>query len=219
MQLALFDLDDTLIDRRASFRSWAQSFSDDHGLNGALGLLEQLDNHGLTPRSEFFASVASRFSIREKPELLLTEYRERFPGFVPRPSERAFELLAHLRAVHVRVGVVTNGSSMQLRTLEAAGLSDFVDACCVSDLEGIRKPDTEIFKRAARRCGVLLEGGWMVGDNPAADIRGAHDAGLWSIWLRHGRTWNHSTFSPTQSVDTLEEALEMLIDSGDTARA
>jgi len=54
VELALFDLDDTLVDRRAAFLCWAGRFCDEHGLGDAVGLLEEFDDYGLTPRAEFF---------------------------------------------------------------------------------------------------------------------------------------------------------------------
>ena len=209
--LALFDLDDTLVDRRAAFRAWAKRFCNEHGLGEVAGLLEALDDHGLTPRAEFFARVGERFSLALPGEQLLREYREGFPGFVPRLGEAVLARSERLRARGTRIGVVTNGSPMQLRTIEAAGLGAVVDGCCVSEIEGIRKPDAEIFTRAAARCGVPLRGGWMVGDSPEADVRGGYEAGLSTIWLRHGRTWNQMSYSPTSTVDTLEEALDTLL--------
>ncbi|WP_240507022.1 HAD family hydrolase [Thermoactinospora rubra] len=55
-------------------------------------------------------------------------------------------------------------------------------------MEGIRKPDTGLFEIAAKRCGTGLErGGWMVGDNLVADIRGGRTAGLRTIWIHSKR--------------------------------
>jgi len=211
VELALFDLDDTLVDRRAAFRAWAGCFCDEHGLGDAVGLLEEFDDYGLTPRAEFFARIADRVSLTDPGEHLLRKYREEFPHFVSRLDGAVFERLQRLRARGVRIGVVTNGSPMQLRTIEAAGLGAVVDGCCVSEMEGIRKPDGEIFVRAAARCGVPLRGGWMVGDSPEADVRGGYELGLSTIWLRHARTWNQASFSPTCTADTLEEALDTLL--------
>ncbi|MEV7806919.1 HAD hydrolase-like protein [Microbispora sp. NPDC088329] len=40
---------------------------------------------------------------------------------------------------------------------------------------------------AAERCGATLaEGGWMIGDNPTADIAGGRAVGLRTIWINRG---------------------------------
>lgn len=211
MALILFDLDDTLVDRRAAFRAWADRFCEEHELAGAVGALEDLDELGYTPRSRFFAEVVEYFSLSVPSDELLRRYREEFPTFVARPEKTVFERLRRLRAAGARIGIVTNGSSMQLSTIEASGVAPLLDGCCVSELEGVRKPDGEIFRRAARRCGAPLEGGWMVGDNPEADVRGGHELGLRTIWLSHRRTWGEASYHPTETAETLEEALAMLI--------
>ncbi|MCZ9344674.1 HAD family hydrolase, partial [Streptomyces sp. TRM76130] len=100
------------------------------------------------------------------------------------------EGLTRLRAAAWTIGVATNGAGdIQRAKLAGTGLASLVDGVAVSgDLE-IRKPDLRLFGLAASRCGVsLADGGWMVGDNPAGDIRGGHRAGLRTIWLR-GRPW------------------------------
>lgn len=211
MDLALFDLDDTLVDRRAAFAAWAARFCELYGLGEATGLLEELDDNGLTPRAEFFTRITQRLPLRLPAKELLHAYRDEFPGFVPRPGRAVVERLERLRARGVRIGVVTNGSPMQLRTIEAAGLDAVVDGCCVSEIEGIRKPDGEIFARTAARCGAPLQGSWMVGDSPEADVRGGYELGLNTIWLRHGRTWNQASYRPTSTAETLDQALDALL--------
>ena len=51
----------------------------------------------------------------------------------------------------------------------------------------------------------------MVGDSPEADVRGGYDLGLSTIWLRHGRSWNEASYSPTSVADSLVEALDTLL--------
>lgn len=211
MALILFDLDDTLVDRRAAFRAWADRFCEEHELEGAVGLLQDLDEHGYTPRGRFFARAVEYFSLRVTGDELLRRYREEFPAFVSRPEQTVFERLRCLRAAGARIGIVTNGSAMQLATIEASGLGPLLDGCCVSELEGVRKPDGEIFRRAAYRCGAPLEGGWMVGDNPEADVRGGYELGLRTIWLSHCRAWGEASYRPTDTAETLEEALALLL--------
>lgn len=62
--MLLLDLDDTLTDRRASFRAWALAFCAAHGLpDDAASRLEDLDAGGFTPRPEFFAQTVERFTL------------------------------------------------------------------------------------------------------------------------------------------------------------
>ena len=57
-----------------------------------------------------------------------------------------------------------------------------MDVVLISEREGVRKPDREIFARALRRLELQADESWYVGDHPDVDIRGAADAGLAAVW-------------------------------------
>ena len=64
MALALFDLDNTLLDREAAFSRWSQSFIHDHELpEGAWPFMESADQDGMTPKEIFFEEVRAAFGI------------------------------------------------------------------------------------------------------------------------------------------------------------
>ena len=83
----------------------------------------------------------------------------------------------------LKLGVITNGGSVrQRRKLAALKIADAFDAILVSEEEGVRKPDAEIFRRALARCGAAAHEALFVGDHPVADIEGAYSAGLVAVW-------------------------------------
>ena len=91
--------------------------------------------------------------------------------------------LQTLRAHAKHIGVITNGGTeRQRRKLAALGLEDAFDAVLISEVEGVRKPSAEIFRRALERCSVEPEESVFVGDHPDTDIEGARNAGLLPIW-------------------------------------
>ncbi len=101
---------------------------------------------------------------------------------------RAFRRNAYLlnRLVHrYRLGVVTNwyGNAARLLANEAVALwfAVIVDSARV----GVRKPDPEIFRLAARELGFPPEQVVYVGDSYGQDIRPAKAAGLLTVWLRN----------------------------------
>lgn len=208
--LLLIDLDDSLVDRRAGFGIWAGRFCAEHGLGDETAWLREIDADGYAPREDFLARIVERFELEATVEELLALYREEYPRCIPAPSAAAFELLAQLRERGWKIGVVTNGVHTQGTKLAVTGLAEVIDACCISGVDGYRKPDPRIFRLAAERCGTTLDGAWMAGDNPHADIGGAHALGLRTIWFRLGRTWAEPDFEPTLAVDSLEEALAHL---------
>ena len=88
-----------------------------------------------------------------------------------------------------------------------------VDAWCVSEEAGVRKPEPAIFELAAERCGANLIGGWMVGDSPEADVAGGQAAGLQTAWIRRGRVWPEDDPMPDLLVDTVAEAVMLVLQS------
>jgi len=56
--IALFDLDNTLLDRAAAFARWARGFCEAWTSDeDALACLVSWDDDGMTPREEVFAAV------------------------------------------------------------------------------------------------------------------------------------------------------------------
>lgn len=215
MGLLLCDLDDTLIDRAGAFRRWLEEFAVDHGIprEQHAWLLAQ-DGDGVVDRRTFFAALRERFGLRETVEELVATYHEVYPAYVLPPPADVLAAVRRLKADGWRVGVVTNGAASQVAKMTHAGLIDVLDGWCVSDLVGHRKPDPEIFRLAAGRCGASLDGAWMVGDHGPADIAGAVSAGIASVWIRRGREWIETGYGPTHVADSLAEAIDLIAPRG-----
>ncbi|MEU7890953.1 HAD family hydrolase [Microbispora bryophytorum] len=187
-RLALFDLDNTLVDLNEAFYLWAAEFVDEHGLSrAAVDWLITLDQAGYPDRELFFTQVRSHFHLCEPVEELWGRYRKRMPYLV-RCRPEVMDGLSFLRASGWKVAIVTNGTAdNQFGKIQQTGLAGAVDAYALSGIEGIRKPDRRLFEVAAERCGMTLEaGGWMIGDNLIADIAGGRAVGLRTIWIDRG---------------------------------
>ncbi|MBG0826798.1 HAD family hydrolase [Planomonospora sp. ID67723] len=187
-RLALFDLDNTLINLDEAFQMWAAEFIDEHGLgHEAIDWLIALDQAGYPHREVFFGKVRERFALTGTVEELWGRYRRRMPYLV-RCRPEVMDGLARLHASGWKVAIVTNGTvDNQLGKIQRTGLAAAVDAYALSGAEGIRKPDVGLFEIAARRCGMsLADGGWMVGDHPVKDIGGGRAAGLRTVWIDRG---------------------------------
>ncbi|MFJ6137405.1 HAD family hydrolase [Kitasatospora sp. NPDC092286] len=213
-RLALFDLDNTLVDRGSAFARWAQEFAALWGLGPeVVEWLTEIDDDGLCPKAEFFATVRERFGLAASVEDLWAQYRRRYPEFM-RCEPAVLSALSELRAAQWRVGVVTNGvHETQLGAMKHAGLTELLDGWCISEAEGLRKPDPRIFSLAAQRCGVGGPWtGWMAGDSVTADIAGGREAGLRTIWIRRGRSWPRAETAPDYEVDNALDAIKILLD-------
>lgn len=216
-RVALFDLDNTLFDRSAAFRRWADSFVEERSLPaGAAESLCRADDDGFATRRAVFEWARRRFSLSESVPELETEYRARYPAFFV-PDQTVGPALARLRREGWRIGVVTNGPPSQRVKVERAGLWELIDDCTISDEVGSAKPARAIFELALRRCGAApadAATSWMVGDAPGPDIAGARAVGLRTVWIHRGRSWPESGYRPDAVADSVPEAVETLMSRG-----
>lgn len=133
------------------------------------------------------------------------------------PEADAQPTLAELRQRGYRLGVVSNAADdRNVKSLiEKSGVDPYLDVIVTSAAAGIRKPNPRIFLAALAHWGnVLPEQAAMVGDSLGADILGARNAGLFSIWLtrRADTPANRDhldTIKPDAQVDTLSELLSL----------
>ena len=98
------------------------------------------------------------------------------------------ELLHALRG-RVKIGVITNGPSVQQRDkLERFDIDPGdLDIVAISEEVGTTKPDPAIFRFALAGLGVLPERVTMVGDSWENDIRPALEGGMAAVWLNRYR--------------------------------
>ena len=111
--------------------------------------------------------------------------RELFDAFADPSLWHVFpevaEVLGRLRSEGLRLAVVSNWDSRLPSLLGNLGLAPFFDEVLVSSLEGVEKPGTEIFRRAAERLGVAATECLHAGDSPLDDYRGAESAGMRAV--------------------------------------
>ncbi|WP_327677985.1 HAD family hydrolase [Kitasatospora sp. NBC_00458] len=181
--LLLIDLDHTLVERDGAADAWTSGFCTAHGLpEEAAPTVFALLRAERSPAG--FARIAAHYGIARSGADLWEEHVAREAART-HPIPGVPEALAALREAGWTIAVVTNGSTdVQRAKLAHTGLLPAVDAVCVSEEAGAPKPDPAIFHLAATRLGrTLTPADWMVGNNPATDLRGAHATGIRSIWI------------------------------------
>ena len=100
-----------------------------------------------------------------------------YPGIV--------EFLAEARKLFTLV-VITNGPEFsQIPKVEAVKLADHVDHIIIGGQEPEQKPARSIFEKALRLANCEPHEAIHVGDSLAADIAGAHDSRITSVWIQH----------------------------------
>ncbi|MEV7750802.1 HAD family hydrolase [Streptomyces griseofuscus] len=210
-RLVLFDLDNTLVDRRGTLVDWAAGFANRHGL----GPEERAYVLSMVVERAYpstFDVIRSRYRLPMATDELWRAYCADIAALVSCPDE-VLNGLDELRAAGWRVGVATNGAvDIQRAKLRVTGISERVDGVFVSEEADARKPQRRHFELAAARCGAALgEGGWMVGDNPVNDIGGGCLAGLRTIWVDNGRSWPPDDPGPDYTVPHVRAAIELLL--------
>lgn len=96
----------------------------------------------------------------------------------------ALDLVKRLSEQGLQVNVLSNGfKGVQQQKLASGGLLQYISHVVLSDDCGITKPQRGIFDYALKVTGANPETSVMIGDNPEADIQGAHEAGWKTIYF------------------------------------
>jgi YjjG family noncanonical pyrimidine nucleotidase len=193
----LFDLDGTLFDYDASANDAVAATLADVGVQPSDALLASYarinDRHWQAlERGE---TTAARLRLERWQDLFeefgiegidVAPLSERYLGNLAASShliDGAVEVVATIAARHP-VGYITNGlADVQRPRLEASPLAGYASATVISDEIGVAKPHPAIFEAALEQLGdPPRDRVTMVGDNLAADIGGAAQLGLETVW-------------------------------------
>jgi putative hydrolase of the HAD superfamily len=97
-------------------------------------------------------------------------------------SPGAKDVLIALRARGCKLGLVTNGfAATHHDKIDRLGLRGLMDAFFLADEVGMVKPDPELFRHACHELGSEPSRAAMVGDRYDRDVRGALEAGLFTV--------------------------------------
>jgi putative hydrolase of the HAD superfamily len=96
------------------------------------------------------------------------------------------EILNYLIQKGYRLHLITNGfESVQLNKLKNSDLENYFIEVITSEASNSLKPHKEIFEYALQAANATIESSIMIGDNEAADIQGANNFGIDSIFVNH----------------------------------
>jgi putative hydrolase of the HAD superfamily len=189
----LFDLDGTLLDRDTSLKLFLggqyERFAKSLAALGRaeyIGTVVALDGFGHVSKPLVYAQLRERFGLAEDlVRGLLDDFETHFHSLAV-PFPMMHETLQELRSRKVALGLVTNGLIRSQRPkIEALGIAGYFGAILISEEQGVRKPEPEIYHRAMALLGSVRQTTWFVGDHPEADIEGAARVGLKTIWKRN----------------------------------
>jgi putative hydrolase of the HAD superfamily len=83
----------------------------------------------------------------------------------------------------MRFGIVSNAEGTLASLFARLHLDHLFEHIVDSQLEGVRKPDPEIFRRALARMGVEASKALYAGDIPGVDVDGARSAGIEAVLI------------------------------------
>lgn len=125
------------------------------------------------------------------------------------PSKRALfpyavEIIEYLQDKGYALHLITNGfEEVQWGKLRNSQIDHYFGEVITSERAMALKPHKEIFEFALAKTGATTADGIMLGDNLDADIRGAMEAGLDTVFVNHiGET---TDLKPTYTVYHLKE--------------
>jgi HAD superfamily hydrolase (TIGR01549 family) len=165
--------------------------------------------------SAYFEVLGEINTERERSSLEISCF-ERFRRALTRfglESDQASQLAADLTRVHMagvrrvtiipperaetvrkiapsyKLGIVSNFDDSETghHIVADTGVAHLFDAVIISADIGLRKPHPLIFERIIELLGVGRDEILFVGDSPLYDVKGPHEAGMFTAWISNGR--------------------------------
>lgn len=219
-RLVLFDADETLFDfRKGEAICFADTMKDQELPSSGPSLFEDYKKISLELWTALeLGQIEKDFLKTERWRRLFEKHglngdakraSDRYLGGLSNQAHLFDDSLATCEALKGRatLGFVTNGvASVQRSRLALSTLAPLFDFMVISEDCGYTKPDRRIFDHAlsqakhADRSSVL-----MVGDRLEADILGAKNAGIDSVWYNPAGLKNHLGVQPTYEIRKLSE--------------
>ena len=140
-------------------------------------------------------------------ELLSKNLSARFLEILPTKKEvfpYTMEILHYLKEKKYEVHLITNGfEKTQWSKIRNSGLDKFITHVITSEGSNSLKPKKEIFDYAMQKAGATLRESIMIGDNLDADIQGAMNAGMDTVFVNHINAV--ATIKPTHTITHLKQ--------------
>jgi putative hydrolase of the HAD superfamily len=222
----LFDLDDTLTDRRPSVALYAERFHGDFmaylasttAASIAAAVLAA-DVRGYRPRAEVLRDFAQRLPWQTVPEISCL--RTHWGAWYAQSVVARAGLETTLRTLHgqgIRLGIVTNGERLfQEPKITRLSIRRYLSTIVISEAVQAQKPDPRIFVQALSEVGCQAAETWFIGDDPVNDVLGAAALGLRAIWLTGVCLWPADRPAPLWQIATLGELVDLVHSDASTS--
>ncbi|MEG0437630.1 MAG: HAD family hydrolase [Solibacillus sp.] len=192
IKAVIFDLDGTLLNRDESMKKfidyqyerlnkWLAHIPKEKYISRFI----ELDNRGYVWKDKVYQQLTEELEITGITwDDLLQDYIKQFQYHcVPFPN--LVSMLEELRSNNFILGMITNGfGQFQMDNIRALGIESYFETILVSEWEGLKKPDPQIFKKALNQLHVTPSESIFVGDHPENDVKAAKNVGMKSIWKK-----------------------------------
>ena len=116
--------------------------------------------------------------------------------------EGALEILDYL-TLKYKLHIITNGfEEVQYKKLKNSGIVHYFSTVTTSEEVGVKKPNSKVFLTALKKANSIPEESVMIGDSLEADILGANNIGMQTIFYNYR---NESISKEIKSIDSLIE--------------
>ncbi|ENQ3107886.1 putative hydrolase of the HAD superfamily [Bacillus sp. 491mf] len=216
IKAVIFDLDGTLLDRDHSLNLFIRDQYKRY-INELNHITEEqyvtrfieLDNKGYVWKDKVYEQLLREYAISSLTwEQLLEDYINNFQHHCT-PFPHMKNVLQELKNRGLLLGMITNGfTEFQLLNIHALNIEKHMDTILVSEQEGIKKPQADIFLRAIERLGVKPEESIFIGDHPENDVIAARNVGMHAIWKKD--TFWGQPFIDEHVIEDLRELLHVV---------
>lgn len=143
------------------------------------------------------------------------EMAHRYQEFIGQQGQifdGADRLLQELVARGYKLYAATNGVTyIQENRLQNSPILPYFEQVFISEQMGTQKPSADFYEKIAEQIGCSdMAKFLMIGDSLTADIQGANNAGIDSVWYNPNKLENNSHAQPTYIITNYKELLDLL---------
>lgn len=153
------------------------------------GLWKRLERKELTREGIYqirFKTVLSALNLEGDADKIETEFRKQL-FVLAETVDGAKDLLKYLSSKYKVYAASNSIFEQQVNRLKLAGLNEYFSGIFVSEKIGYSKPSREFFNACLNLANTTVEQAFMIGDSISADIKGAYEMGIKTIWYNHDR--------------------------------
>jgi putative hydrolase of the HAD superfamily len=121
--------------------------------------------------------------------------------------EGTLEILNYLKDKY-RLHIITNGfEEAQERKMTNANIRDYFKTVTNSEMVGVKKPNPKIFNFALNIANASSSNSVMIGDSLEADIEGAHNVGMETIYFDYKNLNNSNGYKRVTTLNSIKNYL------------